>query len=95
LSYDRHLISGDGIGERRHRVVIVGAGFGGLFGPFIPRAQLKAFLATHPTVTAEHVRDTNHHTLILGDSPGPAAVAAAIGWLVRDTRAGWRREGGL
>jgi pimeloyl-ACP methyl ester carboxylesterase len=46
--------------------------------PFVPRRQLEAFTANHPHVSVEHVPDTNHYTLLLGDSPGPAKVAAAI-----------------
>jgi pimeloyl-ACP methyl ester carboxylesterase len=52
--------------------------------PFVPREQLDAFAAHHPHVSVEHVPDTNHYTLLLGDSPGPARVAAAIGSVVRD-----------
>jgi lipase len=52
--------------------------------PFVPREQLDAFVAAHPHVRVEHVPDTNHYTLLLGDSPGPARVAAAISSVVRD-----------
>jgi pimeloyl-ACP methyl ester carboxylesterase len=46
--------------------------------PVIPRAYLDAFAADHPGVDVESVPDTNHYTLVLGNSPGPARVAAAI-----------------
>jgi lipase len=46
--------------------------------PFVPRQQLAAFVADNPHVRVEHVGDTNHYTVLLGDSPGPAVVAAAI-----------------
>lgn len=46
--------------------------------PFVPHRQLEGFVADHPHVSVEHVPDTNHYTLLLGDSPGPATVAAAI-----------------
>jgi pimeloyl-ACP methyl ester carboxylesterase len=52
--------------------------------PFVPREQLDAFTAHHPHVSVEHVPDTNHYTLLLGDSPGPARVAAAISSVVGD-----------
>jgi pimeloyl-ACP methyl ester carboxylesterase len=52
--------------------------------PVIPDDYLEAFAADHPDVDVEHVPDTNHYTLILGSSPGPARVAAAIEAAVRD-----------
>jgi lipase len=52
--------------------------------PVIPDEYLEAFAADHPHVDVEQVPDTNHYTLILGSSPGPARVAAAIGAAVRD-----------
>jgi pimeloyl-ACP methyl ester carboxylesterase len=52
--------------------------------PFVPREQLDAFATDHPHVSIEHVPETNHYTLLLGDSPGPARVAAAISSAVRD-----------
>jgi pimeloyl-ACP methyl ester carboxylesterase len=51
--------------------------------PVIPGDYLEAFAADHPHVEVEHVPDTNHYTLILGASPGPARVAAAIEAAVR------------
>jgi hypothetical protein len=46
--------------------------------PLLPRALLDPFLAAHPDVGFEEVAGVNHYTLVLGDSPGPARVAAAI-----------------
>ena len=46
--------------------------------PLVPLEQLEAFAADHPHVNVAHVADTNHYTLLLGDSPGPGQVAAAI-----------------
>jgi pimeloyl-ACP methyl ester carboxylesterase len=46
--------------------------------PVIPQAYLDDFATDHPHVDVEHVLDTNHYTLILGSSPGPSRVAAAI-----------------
>ena len=46
--------------------------------PLIPHAQLEAFVATHPRVHVEEVPGVNHYTLVMGDSPGPDRVAAAI-----------------
>jgi lipase len=46
--------------------------------PLIPEDQLRAFAAGHPEVRVEEVADVNHYTLVMGDSPGPARVAAAI-----------------
>jgi pimeloyl-ACP methyl ester carboxylesterase len=46
--------------------------------PLIPADQLRAFAADHPEVRVEQVAGVNHYTLVMGDSPGPARVAAAI-----------------
>jgi pimeloyl-ACP methyl ester carboxylesterase len=46
--------------------------------PLIPAEQLRAFAAGHPDVRVEEVAGVNHYTLVMGDSPGPARVAAAI-----------------
>jgi pimeloyl-ACP methyl ester carboxylesterase len=46
--------------------------------PLISRSLLEAFAAAHPSAHVEDVHGVNHYTLILGDSPGPARVAAAI-----------------
>jgi lipase len=56
----------------------------GLFDddPLIPADALHAFAATHPSVHVEEVADVNHYTLIMGRSPGPARVVAAIEALV-------------
>lgn len=50
----------------------------------IPDDYLDAFAADHPHIDVEHVPDTNHYTLVLGDSPGPAKVAAAIQTAIGD-----------
>jgi pimeloyl-ACP methyl ester carboxylesterase len=46
--------------------------------PLIPVDQLQAFAALHPEVRIEQVAGVNHYTLVMGNSPGPARVAAAI-----------------
>jgi lipase len=46
--------------------------------PLISRPLLEAFAAEHPAAHVENVEGVNHYTLMLGDSPGPARVAAAI-----------------
>lgn len=46
--------------------------------PLIKQSELDAFVAEHPEAHVESVRDVNHYTLLLGDSPGPGRVAAAI-----------------
>jgi lipase len=46
--------------------------------PLIPAADLRAFAATHPKVRVEKVAGVNHYTLVMGNSPGPDRVAAAI-----------------
>jgi lipase len=46
--------------------------------PLLARPVLDPFLAEHPDVRFEEVADVNHYTMVLGDSPGPARVAAAI-----------------
>jgi lipase len=52
----------------------------GLFDddPLIPADVLHAFAAAHPSVRVEEVDGVNHYTLIMGHSPGPRRVAAAI-----------------
>ncbi|MCW3064280.1 MAG: alpha/beta hydrolase [Solirubrobacterales bacterium] len=52
----------------------------GLFDddPLIPAETLHAFAAAHPSVRVEEVAGVNHYTLIMGASPGPPRVAAAI-----------------
>jgi pimeloyl-ACP methyl ester carboxylesterase len=52
----------------------------------IPQAVLDD-VATDSRLDVELVPDTNHYTLILGNSPGPARVAAAIDAAVRDADA--------
>jgi pimeloyl-ACP methyl ester carboxylesterase len=49
----------------------------------IQRPELDAFIARHPTAEVEEVPGVNHYTLLLGDSPGPPRVAAAIQAAVR------------
>ena len=44
----------------------------------ISRPLLEAFAAEHPAAHVEEVEGVNHYTLMVGDSPGPARVAAAI-----------------
>jgi lipase len=46
--------------------------------PMIPLPALEAFTSGHPAAVVEQVEGTNHYTLMLGDGPGPARVAAAI-----------------
>ncbi|HMJ37109.1 MAG TPA: alpha/beta hydrolase [Baekduia sp.] len=46
--------------------------------PVIPREYLDEFAAGHPHLDVEHVPGTNHYTIVLGNSPGPARVATAI-----------------
>jgi lipase len=46
--------------------------------PLISRQLLRAFAAERPAARVEDVEGVNHYTLVLGDSPGPARVAAAI-----------------
>jgi pimeloyl-ACP methyl ester carboxylesterase len=46
--------------------------------PMIPCSVLEAFTAEHPAAHVEALEDVNHYTVILGDSPGPGRVAAAI-----------------
>lgn len=46
--------------------------------PLIPHPALELFIAEHPTAMVEQVEGVNHYSLVLGDSPGPARVAAAI-----------------
>ena len=46
--------------------------------PMLPPLLVRMFLAGHPTASFEEVPDVNHYTLVMGDSPGPARVAAAI-----------------
>jgi pimeloyl-ACP methyl ester carboxylesterase len=46
--------------------------------PLIKQSELDTFVAEHPSAHVESLVDANHYTLLLGDSPGPARVAAAI-----------------
>jgi pimeloyl-ACP methyl ester carboxylesterase len=52
----------------------------GLFDddPLISAGTLRAFAAAHPSVRVEEVEGVNHYTLVMGHSPGPRRVAAAI-----------------
>jgi pimeloyl-ACP methyl ester carboxylesterase len=54
--------------------------------PLIPAGVLRAFAAKHPEVRVEEVAGVNHYTLVMGKSPGPARVAAAIGAACRPCR---------
>ena len=46
--------------------------------PLISAEELRAFAAGHPAAHVEAVAGVNHYTLVMGDSPGPDKVAAAI-----------------
>jgi pimeloyl-ACP methyl ester carboxylesterase len=46
--------------------------------PAIPQPALECFVAKHPAAMVEQVDGANHYTILMGDSPGPARVAAAI-----------------
>jgi lipase len=46
--------------------------------PLIPLEVLEEFAAARPDAHLENVADTNHYTILLGDSPGPSRVAAAF-----------------
>jgi lipase len=46
--------------------------------PLIDAAELRAFTAERPEARVDAVADVNHYTLVMGDSPGPDKVAAAI-----------------
>lgn len=46
--------------------------------PLIPESALESFMANHPTAVVERVEGVNHYTILIGASPGPARVAAAI-----------------
>ena len=52
----------------------------GLFDddPLISADDLRVFAAGHPSVRIEAVPDVNHYTLVMGRSPGPQRVVAAI-----------------
>jgi lipase len=52
----------------------------GLFDdePLIPADTLHAFAVAHPSVRVEEVADVNHYTLVMGHSPGPHRVVAAV-----------------
>jgi lipase len=52
--------------------------------PVIPREYLDDLAVQHPQLDVEHVPDTNHYTILLGNSPGPARVATAIATAIRD-----------
>ncbi|HYZ79717.1 MAG TPA: alpha/beta hydrolase, partial [Solirubrobacteraceae bacterium] len=51
--------------------------------PLVSTPALRAFVSAHPAAEVEEVEGVNHYTVILGDSPGPARVAAAIEKTVR------------
>jgi lipase len=46
--------------------------------PLIPVDDLRAFAAEHPEAHVEEVAGVNHYTLVMGHSPGPDRVVAAI-----------------
>jgi len=56
--------------------------------PMIPRPLLDAFTARHPAADLDEVAGVNHYTLLLGESPGPPRVAAAIEATARTTTSG-------
>ena len=60
------------------QVIRAPAGALGENNPLIPQVDLDAFVARHPAAHVEEVAGVNHYTLLLGDSPGPPRVAAAI-----------------
>jgi hypothetical protein len=45
-------------------------------------------MAAHPAAVVEQVEGVNHYTLLVGDSPGPSRVAAAIEAAARLSRTG-------
>jgi lipase len=53
--------------------------------PLIPDDVLAEFAAARPDAHIEVVPDTNHYNILLGRSPGPARVAAAVREAVTDT----------
>jgi lipase len=46
--------------------------------PLLPRAFLDPFLLALPAIRLEEIPDVNHYTIVMGDGPGPARVAATI-----------------
>jgi pimeloyl-ACP methyl ester carboxylesterase len=56
--------------------------------PLIPQPALDAFMAAHPAAVVEQVEGVNHYTLLVGNSPGPSRVAAAIEAAARLSRTG-------
>lgn len=52
--------------------------------PLLPDEVLAEFVAARPEAQVEMVADTNHYTILLGEGPGPARVAAAIRAAVED-----------
>jgi hypothetical protein len=70
--------------DRAHTSVQLLRAEHGLFDgdPLIPADALHAFAASHPSVRVEEVRGVNHYTLVMGNSPGPRRVAAAINALL-------------
>jgi lipase len=46
--------------------------------PLITAADLSAFAAAHPEAQVDAVEGVNHYTLVMGYSPGPDKVVAAI-----------------
>jgi pimeloyl-ACP methyl ester carboxylesterase len=46
--------------------------------PVISVADLRTFAARHPEAHVQTVAGVNHYTLVMGDSPGPGKVVAAI-----------------
>jgi pimeloyl-ACP methyl ester carboxylesterase len=46
--------------------------------PLIPQHALDTFIAENPAAEVEQIENVNHYTVMLGEGPGPARVAAAI-----------------
>ena len=46
--------------------------------PMIPEPVLDTFAAAHPDARVEDIEGVNHYSIVLGNGPGPARVAAAI-----------------
>jgi pimeloyl-ACP methyl ester carboxylesterase len=52
--------------------------------PLIPADVFEEFAAARPEAHLENVPGTNHYTILLGDSPGPARVADAFRAAIRE-----------
>jgi lipase len=65
--------------------------------PIIPRDELRAFAAAHPSVHIEEVAGVNHYTVVIGQGPGSYRVAGAIDRLCGEfwSGSGDRRNGAV